>query len=216
VSTLVVVTAGLGQPSSSRLLADRLASATRSVLAEDGAPVETVVLELRDLAHDVADHLLTGFAPPALRTALSAVAAADGVIAVGPIFSASYSGLFKSFFDVLDRDALAGKPVLIGATGGSARHSLALEHAVRPLFSYLRAAVVPTAVYAASPDWGPGGDGAALSERIGRAGAELAAAMARTGPASTRPVDPFENPTPFAQLLAEGGVGGPADLSSRG
>jgi FMN reductase len=72
------------------------------------------------------------------------------VIAVTPIFSASYSGLFKTFFDVLERGALAGKPVLIAATGGSERHSLALEHAVRPLFAYLRAVVVPTAVYAAS------------------------------------------------------------------
>ena len=44
---------------------------------------------------------------------------------------------------------LAGKPVLIGATGGTARHSLALEYALRPLFSYLRTVVVPTAVYAA-------------------------------------------------------------------
>ncbi len=59
------------------------------------------------------------------------------------MFSASYSGLFKSFFDVLDKEALVGKPVLIGATGGTGRHSLVLEHALRPLFAYLRAVVVP-------------------------------------------------------------------------
>ncbi len=79
---------------------------------------------------------------------------ADAVIAVTPVFSASYSGLFKSFFDVLDEDALDGKPVLIGATGGTARHSLVLEHALRPLFAYLRATVVPTAVFAATEDFG--------------------------------------------------------------
>lgn len=82
--------------------------------------------------------------------------AADGLIVVTPVFAASYSGLFKSFFDVIDPDALSGKPVLIAATGGTARHSLVLEHAVRPLFAYLRAVVVPTAVFAASEDWGSG------------------------------------------------------------
>ncbi|MFD3933314.1 hypothetical protein ACFWSI_45380, partial [Streptomyces sp. NPDC058614] len=35
---------------------------------------------------------------------------------------------------------------------------LALEHALRPLFAYLRAIVTPTAVYAASEDWGSNGD----------------------------------------------------------
>jgi len=85
------------------------------------------------------------------------VAAADAVIAVSPIFNASYSGLFKAFFDVLEPGALTGKPVLVAATGGSERHSLALEHAMRPLFAYLRAVVVPTAVYAASSDWASAG-----------------------------------------------------------
>ena len=75
---------------------------------------------------------------------LEQVTAADGIIAVTPIFSASYSGLFKSFVDILDKDALVGRPVLVGATGGTGRHSLALEYAMRPLFAYLRADVVPT------------------------------------------------------------------------
>ena len=88
-----------------------------------------------------------------------------------PIFSASYSGLFKLFFDVIERGGFAGKPVLIAATGGTARHSLALEHAVRPLFAYLNASTVPTAVYAATEDWGEGAlaaDGR-LVDRIDRA-----------------------------------------------
>ena len=96
---------------------------------------------------------------------------ADGLIAVSPIFSGSYSGLFKTFFDVLEPEVLAGKPVLIGATGGTARHSLALEYALRPLFSYLRTVVVPTAVYAAPEDWG---SDAQLSDRVARAAGELA------------------------------------------
>lgn len=190
---IVVVTAGLTQPSSTRLLGDRLAEAVGRRV--DGLEVE--VVELRDLAVDIANAFVTGFPGIRLRAALDAVAAADGLIAVTPIFTGSYSGLFKSFFDVIDNTALAGKPVLIAATGGTARHSLALEHAVRPMFSYLRALVVPTAVYAASEDWGGGGDEFTdgLSERIDRAADELAGIL--------RPaVQAEEEITPFEDLLA--------------
>ncbi|WP_435055381.1 CE1759 family FMN reductase [Micromonospora aurantiaca (nom. illeg.)] len=199
--TLAVVSAGLGQPSSTRLLADQLAAAARDELAGRGAAVELRVVELREHAHDVVNHLLTGFAPAALRRTLDEVAAADGLIAVTPIFNASYNGLFKSFFDVVDRDALTGKPVLLGATGGTARHSLALEHAVRPMFTYLRAATLPTAVFAAPEDWAGDDGDSALRSRIRRAGAELAEQVDRRPPA-TGPADPFALTTDFADLLA--------------
>ncbi|MFD7872838.1 FMN reductase [Streptomyces sp. NPDC059766] len=177
---LVAVSAGLSTPSSTRLLADRLAEAVHGELAPQGLDVETEVVELRELAVAVANNLVTGFPPPPLAAAIDAVTGAAGLIAVTPVFTASYSGLFKSFFDLIDPDALTGKPVLIAATGGTARHSLVLEHALRPLFSYLRADVVPTAVYAASEDWGSGGDAytEGLPARIRRAGGELAARMA--------------------------------------
>jgi FMN reductase len=100
---------------------------------------------------------------------------------------------------VLEDGTLSGKPVLLGATAGTARHSLALEFALRPLFAYLRADVVPTAVFAASEDFGATGPGGGLSARVERAGRELADAV--TGRARSGPVDPFENPTPFADLL---------------
>ncbi|WP_037869488.1 FMN reductase [Streptomyces sp. SPB074] len=202
---LVVVSAGLSVPSSTRLLADRLAEAVRAAVAEkdpDG-PVQTETIELRDHAKDIANTFVTGFPPPKLEEALEHVTRADGLIVVTPIFSASYSGLFKSFFDVLDQDALTGKPVLIAATGGSARHSLALEHALRPLFAYLRAVVVPTGVYAASEDWG--GEGAAegpLAARVARAAGELAALTCGTGSRPGPPRDAFEEVVPFAQQLA--------------
>ncbi|MBT0772742.1 FMN reductase [Kineosporia sp. J2-2] len=196
-TSLVVISAGLSQPSSTRLLADKLSTAVVSAL---GTPVEVTVLELRDLAHDITNNLLTGFPPPALSAAVATVTAADALIAVTPIFSASYSGLFKSFFDVLDPDALDGKPVLIAATGGSARHSLALEHAVRPLFSYLRAVVVPTAVYAASEDWASTGDGE-LAGRVTRAAGQLAALVSGSPSSSTGSKDPFAQVIPFAEML---------------
>ncbi|MEH0843752.1 FMN reductase [Micromonospora sp. CPCC 205711] len=198
--TLAVVSAGLSQPSSTRLLADQLATAARDELVRRGAEVELRTVELRDHAHDVVNNLLTGFPSGALREALDAVAGADGLIAVTPIFNASYNGLFKSFFDVLDSGALEDRPVLIGATGGTARHSLALEHAVRPMFSYLRAVVVPTAVFAAPEDWSGGSADGALRARIRRAGAELADQIDRRPP-STGPADPFALTTDFAELL---------------
>jgi len=192
---LVVVTAGLSKPSSTRLLADRLAAATAR-RARSGTDVR--VIELRELANDIAQNMVTGFPGPRLRDAVDAVTGADGLVAVTPVFTGSYSGLFKSFFDVIDKEALSGTPVLIAATGGTARHSLVLEHAMRPLFSYLRAVVVPTAVYAASEDWGTGGDDT-LADRIDRAAAELAALTDVHTPGHPDTGPPV---LPFAQQLA--------------
>ncbi|CAA9351844.1 MAG: FMN reductase [uncultured Nocardioidaceae bacterium] len=203
--TLAVVTAGLSQPSSTRLLADRLAAAVTDRLAEQGEDVLVEVVELRVLAHALADNLLTGFPGGELAAAVRTVVEADALVAVTPVFTASYSGLFKTFFDVLDKDALTGMPTLVAATAGTPRHSLVLEHALRPLFSYLHAAVVPTAVFAATEDFGSTAAGR-LQERVERAASELAALMTSSGPhaASPRGVrrqDPFEDVRPFEELL---------------
>ncbi|SKC71141.1 FMN reductase [Krasilnikoviella flava] len=206
--TLAVVSAGLSQPSSTRLLADRLADATVRELEDAGYTVRVETIELRDLAHAVVDAMLTRFPTGDLARALETVTGADGLIAVSPVFTTSYSGLFKSFWDVVDPDSLTGMPVLLGATGGTARHSLALEYAVRPLFTYLRADVVPTSVFAATDDWaasadpstGSGGpDVGGLPKRISRAGRELAARMSHRE--NEGPVDPFAATPSFTELL---------------
>ena len=197
--TVAVVSAGLSQPSSTRLLADRIAEAVSSAVRDAGGEVLVEQVELRPLAHALADNLVTGFPPPDLEAAITAVTSADALVAVTPIFAASYSGLFKTFFDVLDMDALVGKPTLLAATAGTARHSLALEHALRPLLAYLRAVVVPTAVFAATEDFGSTADGR-LGERIDRAASELAALLTGARPAPAR-VDPFEDVISFDQLL---------------
>jgi FMN reductase len=201
---LAVVSAGLSVPSSTRLLADRLTAATVEALRERGITATVEVVELREHARELADNLVTGFPNSSLRGAVETVTGADGLIAVTPIFSASYSGLFKTFFDVLDPDALTGKPTLLGATAGTARHSLALEFAMRPLFAYLRAAVAPTAVFAASEDWA-GGDGVsrALNERIRRAAGELADLIAGRPAAvpTDAPAGPFGGTPSFEELL---------------
>jgi FMN reductase len=200
---LVVVSAGLGQPSSSRLLADRLAAATGRVLESRGEDVAVDVVELRHLAHDLANALLTGFPAGDLRAAVERVVRADGVVAVTPTFNASYSGLFKSFFDVLEPGALTGRPVLLGATGGTARHSLVLDHAMRPLFAYLQSQVVPTGVYAASEDWASGGtSGDPLDGRIERAATQLASLVLQQPPVHAP--DPYADAPSFESLLAGG------------
>ena len=197
---LVVVTAGLSQPSATRLLAERLAEATVAELESRDLGVEVEILEVAALAHDLTTRLVNGLSSPELDAALDRVSRADGLIAVTPVFAASFSGLFKSFFDVLDPEALAGMPVLIAATGGSDRHSLVLEHALRPLFAYLKAVVTPTGVYAATADWGAVSSGAVsgadgLTRRVRRAAAELASLVERAAPRTV--TDPFALPAGF-------------------
>ncbi|RKT33786.1 FMN reductase [Microbacterium sp. AG1240] len=215
---IAVVTAGLSNPSTTRMLGDRLADATvaalraKSTASEPtGIAAEVDVFELRDYAHDITNNLLTGFAPPALETMVNAVVSADAIIAVTPIFSTSYSGLFKSFVDILDPDALTGVPVLLGANAGTARHSLAIDYSIRPLFTYLHANPVPTGVFAASSDWGANADGVApLGARIDRGARELADAIAARMP--VRDEDPYDPATylgegrSFGHLL--GGLAG--------
>lgn len=227
---LAVISAGLSQPSSTRLLADRLAAAATVALRADGHEVEATTVELRPLAHEITDAMLSGFASGALSEALTAVAGADALIAVTPVFAGSYAGLFKSFVDIVPRGDLAGLPVLLTATGGSPRHSLAIDHALRPLFAYHQAVTVPTGIFAATADFGSadarhdGQSGDGLSARIARAAAELVRLAepvprgavprgaqlprrdgdreSRPGIAATREEDVATQFTPFAELLA--------------
>lgn len=196
-TTIVALSAGLSQPSSTRLLADRLAAAAAESLARAGDRAEVVHVELRDLARDLTNRMLTGVSPQALEDVLEQVTRADALVAVSPVFNAAYSGLFKTFFDVLEEGSLRGRPVLLGATGGTPRHSLAIDQSMLPLFHYLRASVVPTSVFAATDDWGSSETG--LARRIAAAGDELARVLAGRTP--TRVADPFEDVTPFSELL---------------
>jgi FMN reductase len=198
--TLVVVSAGLSQPSSTRLLADRLSGAAARELEALGHAVTVEIVELRDHAHAVVDAMLTGFPTGELARVMDTLAKADGVIAVTPLFTTTYSGLFKSFVDIIDKDSLTGMPVLLGATGGTPRHSLALDYSLRPVFTYLHADVLPTTVFAATDDWaGAGDDVNPLPQRIERAGRELALRVSQRE--SDGPTDPFASTPSFTDLL---------------
>jgi FMN reductase len=167
---VVVVSAGTGHPSSTRRLTDRIAQKSLDLLEQAGTPATAEVIELGPLAVDTARAAVAGFPGEQLQGAIDRLAAADAIVAATPIYKAGISGLFKSFIDVLDNDLIVMKPVLLAATGGSARHALVIDDQMRPLFAYLRALTLPTSVYAAPQDWGS----PELGTRIERAATELA------------------------------------------
>lgn len=166
-----MLSAGTSDPSSTRLLADRLAAKVAG-LREDAT---TNVVEIAPLAADVAAALTGGPASAALEASFATLRDADVVIAATPVYKAGISGLFKAYVDLLDDDLLVGTTVIAAATAGSARHALVAEDHLRPLFAFLRAVVVPTSVFAAPEDWRD----PALGRRIERAAAE-ADVLART------------------------------------
>ncbi|MBS1844520.1 MAG: NAD(P)H-dependent oxidoreductase [Actinobacteria bacterium] len=170
---LVVVSAGASDPSSTAMLADRLAARTVATVNGSGSEVAVTTIDLRTMANEIAAALVTQNLGPKLTAAVEALGAADGIVAATPIYKAGVSGLFKGFVDVLDNDLLIGRPVALAATAGTARHALVVDEAMRSLFAYMRTLTIPTSVFAATEDWSGGG----LEGRIDRAATELATLM---------------------------------------
>jgi FMN reductase len=170
---LVVISAGTSDPSSTQLLADRTAQRVAARAEGRGATVRTRTIELRALATDITTALTGQLVTPRLQQAVDALGAADGIIAAAPVYKAGPSGLFTSFIDVLDNDLLIGKPAVLAATAGTARHALVVDNQMRSLFAYLRTLPVPTSLFAAPEDWGDG----SLNGRIDRAAFELVLLM---------------------------------------
>jgi len=170
---LVVVSAGASDPSSTRLLADRTADRVIALADRHGHAVTVRVIELREIAADTSTALVSQLVTARLRQAITALGEADGIIAAAPVYKAGPSGLFTSFFQVLDNDLLIAKPVVLAATAGTARHALVADEAMRPMFAYLRTMTAPTSLFAAPEDWGD----AALTARIDRAARELVLLM---------------------------------------
>lgn len=177
---LVVLSAGVSEPSSTRLLADRTAQKTIDALRDAGTPATVSVIELGPLAVEIAQAIVSGYPGAKVQSAIERLAAADAIIASTPVYKAGISGLFKSFVDILDNDLLIAKPVILAATAGTARHAMVVDDQFRPLFAFMRALPVPTSLFAAPEDWG----GSALGERIDRAATELAVLL-RTGAGRT-------------------------------
>ena len=175
--TLVVVSGGLSEESSTHRLADAL---TKAVLRAGGkAGVEFTVhrIDVRDHAKEIAAASVTGFAADRLQQAYDTLGTADAVVAVTPTYKASYTGLFKAFWDVTDDGVMSGVPVVLGATGGTPRHSLVTDTALRTLFAYMKACIAPTGIFVAAEDWGH----ASLDARVDEAAGELVRAVVGLG-----------------------------------
>jgi FMN reductase len=167
--SLVVVSAGASDPSTTRLLADRTAARVAAIARDRDRQVRATTIDLRELAAEITSAITSRLIGARLAKAVAALAEADGIIATTPVYKAGASGLFTSFFQVLDDDLLIAKPVILGATAGTARHALIVDEQLRGLFAYLRALPVPTSLFAANEDW----NDPALVERIDRAAVEL-------------------------------------------
>jgi FMN reductase len=170
---LVVVSAGTSDPSSTRLLADRTAQRVTELAATRGHTVTVSAVDLREISTDITTALVSQLVTAKLQKVITALGEADGIIAAAPVYKAGPSGLFTSFFDVLDNDLLIGKPAVLAATAGTARHALVADDQMRPMFAYLRTMTAPTSLFAAPEDWSD----PALNKRIDRAAVELVLLM---------------------------------------
>ena len=177
--TIAVLTAGVSDPSSSRLLADRAAQRSADALDASDLSATFRSIDLSTIAVDIAQALVSGMPNRKVTAAIDALAESDAIIASTPVYKAGISGLFKSFADLLDNDLLIAKPVMLAATGGTSRHAMVVDEQLRPLFAFLRAIPMPTSLYAAPEDWGSPD----LGDRISRAAGELAIFLQNgTGP----------------------------------
>ena len=170
---VVVVNAGVSDPSSTRLLADRAAQRVVSLGAERGHEVSISTIDLREILPELPAALSSQLLGKKFTAAVAALAQADAIIAATPVYKAAASGLFTSFFQVLDNDLLIGKPVILAATAGTARHALVVDEELRSLFAYLRTLPVPTSLFASTEDW----NDKALGERVDRAAFEAVLLM---------------------------------------
>lgn len=203
--TIVGVSTGLSQESTTTRLGDRLLSAAARGAAERDVDAQVQHINLRDLASALTNMTLTGIAGAELEAAFDAVRSADAVVTVTPVYKQAPIGIHTLFWQLIDDASLAGTATLIGSTGGTARHSLAVETSLRPMLAYLKAQVVSTSVFAATDDWGSAEGGASLNGRIDTAATELIDLALGGSDAARldRMRDEFDpnQVTPFAALL---------------
>lgn len=167
---IVGLAGSLSQPSKTRALTE--AAVTRAG-ARFGADIS--VHDLADLQPSLGQAAQLEDLDPLATAVVHSLLTADALVLASPVYKGSYSGLFKHLFDLIDPAALAGKPVLLLATGGGDRHALIVEHQLRPLFAFFEAATLPTAVYANAADFTDGQPtSAGLLARLDRAVAQFA------------------------------------------
>lgn len=148
---IVAVSGGLQRPSRTLALVEELLDSLTGAW-----PAETRLVELGPLVPKFGGVLQRGQLPADVERALKDVESADLLLVASPIYRGSYTGLFKHFFDFVHHESLIDVPVLLAATGGSDRHALAIDHQLRPLFSFFQARTLPLGVYATDRDFADG------------------------------------------------------------
>ncbi|MCU1161285.1 FMN reductase [Stenotrophomonas maltophilia] len=148
---IVAVSGGLQRPSKAATLTEHL----MGLIGED-IHSEQHLVELGALAPQLAGALWRSQLPDTVERQLTTVEQADVLVVSTPVYRGSYTGLFKHFFDFVQQDALVDTPILLAATGGSERHSLVIDHQLRPLFSFFQARTLPLGVYATDRDFADG------------------------------------------------------------
>lgn len=159
---VVAVSGNVQSPSRTLALIEELVNALG-----DAVPMEVQQIELGVLAPLIGSALSRTQLPPAAEASIQAIESADVLIVASPVYRGAYTGLFKHLFDFVHHEALIDVPVLLAATGGSERHSLVIDHQLRPLFSFFQARTLPIGVYATEQDFqNYEVSSAALRERI--------------------------------------------------
>lgn len=152
IRSIVGFSGNITRPSRTRQLVEYLVGS----VAEHGG-WETSVFDVEDIGPSLGAARHVSQLDPGGREVLRRIATADMLVVGSPTYKGSYTGLFKHFLDLVDPASLRGKPVLLAATGGGQRHSLVIEHQLRPLFGFFQALTLPTGVYAAAEELGEAG-----------------------------------------------------------
>ena len=229
---ITALTASLSESSTSNRLAQRILDAAKQAAEAapetatadpqaSTAPLETEIINLREFSHQLVDSMLTGVPSDELDEVYAKLRASDAVVLAAPVYNAAPIGLLTMFLQLFPEAGLRGIPVLLASTGGTARHSLAMDQHIRPLVAYLKGLTLPTAVFAATDDWGLPEEQTGMRRRIEAAVEELlelASGQSAGGAGNSRgastsgahstscraePVDEFDpnTITPFDQLL---------------
>ena len=228
---ITALTASLSESSTSSRLAQRILDAAKQAAEAapetatadpqaSTAPLETEIINLREFSHQLVDSMLTGVPSDELDEVYAKLRTSDAVVLAAPVYNAAPIGLLTMFLQLFPEAGLRGIPVLLASTGGTARHSLAMDQHIRPVVAYLKGLALPTTVFAATDDWGLPEEQTGMRRRIEAAVEELLELTSGSGQgagnsrgASTsgahgtsrrvEPIDEFDpnTITPFEQLL---------------
>ncbi len=177
--TIVGFSGNLARPSRTRSLVEAVTRA-----AAERLPLHPAVHDLEDLGPSLGSARRVDELDAGARAVVDAILAADLLVIGSPTYKGSYTGLFKHLIDLLDPATLAGKPIILTATGGSDRHALIIEHQLRPLFGFFAAHTAPTGIYATDRDFTDGRIvSAQVQQRIDQSIAEAGRLLPHAGAA---------------------------------